>query len=185
MPALESLQKPSEMPISLGEAKAHLRVSHNAEDDLIARRIRAAVAAVERYCHRSLTVQSWAWSWEESDDWIELPMAPIISLSRVVAVCESGEYDIDPSIYFLDRVHAKLRLRSTQSWPYFSDQVSFRAEYHAGFTDVPADLLQACYLTLGDLYENRSTVIVGTVAAQLPVNAQQICDDGGWVIHTL
>lgn len=58
--ATKRVTPPAIEPVTLDEAKAHLRVDINAEDSLITRLISDAREWVERFLRRSLITQTWA-----------------------------------------------------------------------------------------------------------------------------
>lgn len=61
-------------PVSLEEAKAHLRVAHSADDALISRLISAARETVEMHTGWALAAAGYAW--EPGDDDLPVPLQP-------------------------------------------------------------------------------------------------------------
>ncbi|MFC7053819.1 head-tail connector protein [Hansschlegelia quercus] len=61
MPA-QILTAPAAEPISLGQAKAYLRLEHDAEDELVASLVAAAARQVEALTRRVLVAQRWRFS---------------------------------------------------------------------------------------------------------------------------
>ena len=97
--------EPTLEPVTPAEAKAHLRVVHDSEDQLIAALIRAARAEVERSCGLALVDQSWRLA---LDDWpasetVAINLHPVTAILSVTVYGEGGEAAVlDPASYLLD-----------------------------------------------------------------------------------
>ncbi len=84
--ALVLLTAPTEEPITLDEAKLHLRVEIDDDDTLILGMIKAAREYAEVVTHRRLITQTWRYyldSWPEDKDYIEMPFPPLQSISSI------------------------------------------------------------------------------------------------------
>jgi uncharacterized phiE125 gp8 family phage protein len=165
---LRQLSASAAPPIALDEAKAHLRVDHNAEDFTIETLLAAAVQHVESVTHRAIQPQVWevtlpAPSWGH---WCQvasvgLPYPPLREVTLVEALDEAGVAVVaDPATY---RVSAPsgptasagaLLPSSGWAWPASRLRVTYSAGY-ASADDVPRALRAAILLVLGDLFENR------------------------------
>ena len=85
------LEGPAVEPVLLAEAKAHLRIDGDDEDDLIGALIVAARVAVETEIRRVLIAQSWRAILEEwPADGVTLPIVPALSVEVVRAIDASG-----------------------------------------------------------------------------------------------
>lgn len=83
---------PALEPVSLTEARAHLRVTSTAEDALIERLVAAARAEIERLTRRALVLQGWRLY---LDAWppgrvVRLPVAPVASIDSVTVYDGDG-----------------------------------------------------------------------------------------------
>lgn len=152
-------------PISLGEAKAHLRVDGTDEDGLIQALIVTAREMVETYTGRLLMRQTLDLVFDEFADPLYLA-APLISVTSITYVDATGAPQvIAPSDYvvvaptkapepigFVHPAHGV-------SWPTPRDQrgaVTVRAVFGAlQPRDVPGAIRSAMLLAIGDLYQNR------------------------------
>ena len=146
--------------LSLADAKAHLRVQHDAENDLIASLRHAAVGHVERLSGVALASGTWRWSVERFTSRIELPIGPVTDVGDVTYLDAEGT----------EQIYADARLVNGSaypaaggSWPSAYERVT--VEFTAGLaspSDAP-ELLAAAKLLLGHLYENREAVSGQTV----------------------
>jgi len=168
---------PAAEPLELAEVKAHLRVEHDAEDDLILRLLRMARQRAETDNDLALITQELEY---RLDDWpsssmIRLPRGPIQSVDEIAYVDQAGNPQvIDPANYEVDLYLRPARLRPAPeyTWPTVKDQLNaITITYTAGWgdngEDVPEEIRQALLLIVGDFFENRESVIIGTISSQI------------------
>lgn len=167
---------PAEMPVSLDEAKAHLRVEHDADDTLLAAGIAAAVAHLDGHAGilgRCLVAQDWSLAIAGFGCGVialPFPDAADVAVSYYPAD-GSAETALPTTVYHLVDYAGgpALVLASGQSWPATSirpDAVTVTATYGYGTAaDVPAAIKAAILLMVGDLYKVRETAAAGTVTA--------------------
>jgi len=170
---------PTEEPISLEEAKRHLRLavtagdasSYNEEDGLLERLIATARGQAETSTGRALITQTWnlyldAWP---AGDFIEVPLPPLVSATVTYRLEDDSGYDNTFSDVVVDTVRepGRITLLDGYTWPtedlYTTNaiKVTFIGGY-GGADDVPYEIKSAVLLMLSDLYENRGDVVVGT-----------------------
>ena len=89
------VQAASSLPVSVSDAKAHLRVTHSDHDSLISDLIWAAVKQFEKRANVCLSSQRWRAFCDKGYDEIELWKYPILSIDLV------QYYDTDNSIQTL------------------------------------------------------------------------------------
>lgn len=169
---------PATEPLSLADAKLHLRVVSDDDDDLITALIQGAREYVETFLRRQLVTATWAMTLDEfpdSDGDITLPLPPLASVTSIAYVDGDGDdQTLDSANY---TVHTncepgKITLAYGESWPSTRDQpdavtVAFVAGYGAAAA-VPAGIVAAIKLVLGDLYENREAAVLGTIRSDNP-----------------
>ena len=192
--ALRLITAPIVEPISLVEAKAHLRVDHDEEDDLITLLIMAARSYVDGkdgWLGRALVTQTWELVIDEFPAAeIKIPLPP---LQEVISIkyddSEGVEQTLATDQYFVDNVSEPGWVVPVTSWPTPIVGVNaVRIRYDCGYPgsndspseladNVPSSIKAAMLLTIGSLYANRETVIVGNVAAKLPWGAEQLLRD--------
>lgn len=159
---------PATVPITLAEAKAHLRVDASDEDTLISSLIDAAVSHVdgEGLLGRAMITQTWAEWVTASPGYVRLPMGPFQSLTSV------EYYDSDNALQtatlsdfetWLDGDFVRVKPKEGSLWPTaFSRPDAIKITYVAGFgneaSDVPQGIRQALLMLIGHWYENRIAV---------------------------
>ncbi len=163
---LEIATPPASEPLTLAEAKAHLRVEpdFNRDDDLINRQLETARIKVESIAKQAFvntTLDLYLDRWPCSRA-IEVPVCPLVSVSTVAYIdADDVEQTLSSSLY---RVSAgkpgSLALKRSASWPTAPVQPdAIRVRYVAGYgvtgDDVPSNIKDAILLVLANLYENR------------------------------
>lgn len=137
------ITQPSSEPISLSDAKAHLRVTSNAEDVLISQRI----SMIRHYCENQTQISLMPQTWELVSDWfcceMLLPHPPVQSIASIKYFDVDGvEQTIPSADYVLDNIddlHARVVPASGKEWPkvaYGTNVVRIR--YVAGYPDANA-----------------------------------------------
>ncbi|MFQ5954721.1 MAG: hypothetical protein ACE5JZ_06640 [Kiloniellales bacterium] len=148
MPEALKLQRvlaPQDLPLTLGGAKAFLKIedSDTADEALIMAVMRAAVAHVETFTGRVLITQTWRLSldnwprrrsalarlWEgvregadiiTGQDFIEIPRPPLQSVTSFqIFDTSDAATEVDSSIYFVDTESepGRVGLRFAKTWP--------------------------------------------------------------------
>ena len=182
--SLKRTSAPAVEPVSVAEARAHLRVDSTAEDALIAGLISAAREWVEQSTRRSLITQTWRLRLEELDDdeCIELPRPPLQSVSSFVYVDSAGNSQTWASSNYLvstDCEPGELSVVFGEVWPPIREQedavtITYVAGYGATGASVPAPLKTAILLLVGHWYANRETVNIGNIMSVLPFTVESL-----------
>ena len=167
--------QPVEEPVTLKQAKAHLRVTHCAEDELISHLIVGARQVCEQEIQRPLVTQDRALYLSAFPTRIELAQCPVQQIILVEYLDVNGDPQVlAPSNYILDEKSEPswIVLAAGAIWPMTACQpnavtVSYRAGY-GDAADVPVPIKQAMLLLIGHFYSNRENSIIGTTATNLP-----------------
>jgi uncharacterized phiE125 gp8 family phage protein len=186
--AVKLITGPTDEPVSLDEAKAHLRAESD-DDALIASLIATARQSVETITGRALMPQTWELALDEFPrrlgrscpdahvEAIDLPKPPIISLQSVKYVDTNGALQtLAEAAYQLDDYSEPARLLPAYgtSWPAARRQPNaVLIRFQAGYADaasVPQQIKQWMLMRIGAMYENREEIIVGqrVVSVDLP-----------------
>ena len=150
-------------PVTLAEAKAHLRIDHGDDDDLLAGLVRAARQEVERSTGMALLAQSWRLV---LDDWpqngcVLVRIHPLREVQSITAFGSEGEGSvIDPDTYQVDAVSRPARIHFTAPVAPLRAMNGLEIDFTAGFgeagTDVPDLLRRAILLLAAHWYEFRT-----------------------------
>ena len=173
----------STYPVSLTEAKLHLKVDITTDDTLITNLIVAATQVSEEYTNRFFinTVVN-----QTCSDFKELSE---LFKSKVSAVTHVKYYDSDnaqqtwsSSNYVVNNEYepCQINLVVDGSFPNIADRIdAIECRYTVGYgtaSDVPDVIKQAILLTLGNWYENRMSVITGRTTTEMPMSAKFLLD---------
>ena len=166
---------PATEPVSLAEAKGHLRYEDSADETYITALITAARQHAEELCWRGFITQTWELvlpCFPDCDRPIELPMGQVSSITSLKYIDQNGvEQTLDSDTYSLEsEPPAKVHLAPDESWPSTQrrwDAVTVR--YVVGWADaaaVPKPIKQALLLLIGQMYEFRTNDLAGGVSPQ-------------------
>lgn len=199
---LERTAAPGEEPITLAEAKGHMRIDHADEDAFIGALIVAARQTCERFTGRSLITQTWRmllddWPGSSGEPWwdgtrlgaiteitapgdtIALPKGPVQSVSQVRAFDDADAATVvATSVYYTaagDR--GRVMLRGGQTWPAAERtadavEITYVTGYGDSWNDVPFQLRHGIAIFVADLYERRESVSLEAAASNLPTGAK-------------
>ena len=180
--ALVLTSGPAVEPVSLAEAKTHLRVDGSAEDTLISSLIITSRLHVEAALGLALITQSWscfldAWpASASSGSVVKLPLRPVQAIAGVLLYGPDESVEtIAPETYLLDGAGVPPRLvrQGALAWPApkrtaNAIEIAFVAGYGDAAADVPAPIRQAILLLVAHWYEHREPVEIGSSLAAVP-----------------
>lgn len=171
-------------PLTLVQAKRHLRVDHSHEDDDISDAIVAARKTAEHITGRSLTTQTWERvldAFPASE--IELGVPPgnaqhaVLSIVSVTYTDTAGtDVVMDSDDYSLDSTTTPgylLPSATLSTWPSTYDTVNaVRVRFTTGYStdqDKGRALLRSWMrMEVGNLYKFREGIVAGVPVAELP-----------------
>lgn len=185
--ALRLITGPEDWPITLEEAKAHLRVDVSDDDGLIESFLDAATDycdGASGYLGRALVEQTWELVLDEfPEEEIRIPLPPLIAVDFIKYDDEAGEeITMSASDYTVDNVSEPGWVLPVGDWPSTYEGINaVRIRFRCGWPDdgnspaaqtVPGAIKSAIKLIVGNLYANRETVIVGQSVNEIPMSAQ-------------
>jgi len=145
------LSDPVTEPVSLAEAKAHLRVDVPDDDALITAIISAARDSAEMYCNRPWAAASFVETFDSLvGTEIQLTATGVTAVSKVEYLDAAGAAQSVTTGITLDALSGLVTLASAVSG------TRVKVYYSAGSATVPASIKQALLLKIGDMYENRA-----------------------------
>jgi uncharacterized phiE125 gp8 family phage protein len=151
---------PATEPVTLAEAKLHLRVDTSDEDALISRLISAAREQCEQEIDRSVAPQTLMLLLDAFPAGaILLPRGPVASITSVQYVDAAGALQtVSGANYTIDdaQIDAWLLPAYGYEWPAARDQANaVRVTYQSGYTACPEAIRQWILLAVGTMYATR------------------------------
>ncbi len=174
------LAAPAAEPLSLAEAKAYLRVEHDADDAVIGALIVAARTQVEALTRRALISQTWRFVYDAwpADGCVRLKMGPMQSVVALRVYNESGAaHAQDVESLVLDKAALVIAAPPFALPLPGRSTAGIELDLRLGFGDsagsVPETLRLALRMLVAHWYENRGLVAIGQSVAMMPssVNA--------------
>ena len=167
--------------LTLSEVKLHLKIDSSADDALITNLISAATESCQEYTNRYFTTTVVE---QYSDTFAgvkQLYKSPVISITHIKYYDSNNSLQTwDTANYIVDNVSepARIGLEVQKAYPEIADRMNaVVVKYSVGYgtaADVPQVIKSAILLTIGNLYENRQSVITGRTATELPLSSQYL-----------
>ena len=176
-------------PITTAQAKAHLNIDHSDDDTYIGLKIAEARKKVESDTGRAFINQTWTLYADTFGEFengiIYLPRSPLASVTTIKYYNSSNvQTTWSDAEYQADTGHEPGRVvtMSGYSYPTTYDRLSaveiaYVVGYGADADNIglcPGEMFSALYLQLGNLYENRESVVTGTIATPLPASYDEL-----------
>ncbi|MCH8240719.1 MAG: phage head-tail connector protein [Proteobacteria bacterium] len=169
-------------PVSLADARAHLRVDTKADDALVSAAITAARAYAEDFTHRKLITQTVEIRADGFPAAFRLPVAPVITITSIKYIDTTG------TLITLAADQYKLVQSTTPplivpaysvTWPTTRAEMDaigiiLSVGYGVVSDDVPPTIIEAIKLLLGHFYTNRVDEVTGTIVSKLTLNADKL-----------
>lgn len=175
----ERVTAPATLPVSLERVKAHCRVDHSDEDDLLTDMIGAVTEHLDGWAgvlRRCLVSQTWSVSSDAFADQLRLPF-PALSLESITYLDPAGvEQTLAPGNFILrrDTLGSFVDRAVSAILPAVgAERQAVTVTFEAGYGEadaIPKAVQSAMLLMIGDLYTNRETSVTGLSAAAVPMS---------------
>ena len=176
--------EPSVEPVTLAEAKLQLRLDTDDEDALVSSLITTARITAEAMLHQSLVTRTITLVMDSfpSGGEIILPSPPVASVTSIAYIDTDGATQTwGASNYKLSaggRLRASIVRAYDVAWPETRAEAdAVTVVYVAGYglaASVPAVYKDAIKLLVATWFENRESVVLGTIATELPMSAKAL-----------
>ncbi|MFQ5625593.1 MAG: head-tail connector protein [Methyloligellaceae bacterium] len=180
---------PAAEPLTVAEAKSHMRIDTADEDTLLGFYIEAARREVEKISGRDLITQTWQLKlngFPGAAGEILLQRAPFSSLTSITYTDEDGNpqtmsssnYEVDSSNHF-----ARVKPIDGEIWPttatntYNVVVIEFVTGFGSVGSDVPETYRHAMRLLLSHWNENREATVRGATIKETPIGLHAILSD--------
>ncbi len=175
--ALVMTSGPASEPVTVADAKAHMRIDGTVEDVLIASLIVTSRLHVESALDLALINQSWTLildRWPAGPE-VEIPLAPLLAVIAVKVKNSAGVSSaVPPTSYLVDLASKPPRIvwnnaaRPDPGVPAGGIEIEFTAGFGASAATVPAPLKHAVLMLTSHWYEHRDANEIGSSAARIP-----------------
>ena len=172
-------------PVSLQEMKDHMRVDHDDENAVIQGFIASATEYVGSVAKRQFVQATYDYTLDgfPSGCRMVLPRTPLVSVASITYIDTDGvSQTFSSSLYNVktDTVIGSVDLAYNEAWPSTRGDVdSVTVRFVAGYADiatVPHAVKTAIKLLAAHWHEHRESVVVGTIATNLPMAVDSLLD---------
>lgn len=173
------------LPLLVADAKAHLRIPHDAEDDQIEDAIGAAVAEIDAphgWLGRSLMPRTLRLTLDAAPpSVVYLPGPPVTSVTKITVRTPDDELEVVyDTVGMIDELDLEVDLTAEPAlirpgdayhWPVVRCGTdAMRIEYVAGYATadaIPKNVRQWLLMRVGELYRDREASALGVTANRL------------------
>lgn len=176
---IEQIAKPSDLPVTLSEAKLQIGLLDSNHDALLLSFIEATTSFVEHYIKGRLVTQTVRFVGESFGP---LPVAQIQTIDSIVYDDVDGvEQTLAASEYYTDYSGLQPTVEPVSDWPFLQSGKpgSVRIQATVGYgdpLDVPPDIKAAILIRVKEMFANRGETVTGMggVAAASPITIKSL-----------
>lgn len=175
--ALVLTSGPAVEPVTVADAKAHLRIDASAEDVLLGSLLLTSRLHIEAALGLALINQTWMLVLDRwpGDGIVEIPIAPLQAITAVRVRDTAGTPSVvAPTSYLVDIASKPPRLVWNNAAPpvpgRFANgiEIDLSVGFGANAASVPAPLKHAILMLTAHWYEHRDPVEIGSATARIP-----------------
>ena len=175
---LEKVTNAATTPVTLAEAKRHLRVTTDDDDQLVRDYLRAATEYCEDQVPGARSFSQCTWDWKIHafpDDIFEIPRPPLQSVTHIkyyATASSTGLTTLSSTAYIVNTptsAPGSVELHPNDgAWPTVADRAdAIHIRFVSGYSNVPEQAKQAIKMIVGHYYNNREAVLTGTVSKEI------------------
>ena len=151
--------QPKNLPITLDEAKAFLRITYEEDDQMLLNMISSAALSFQNYTSRALVYQTWEVVFRQlARISVNLPVKPVVSISKISLVALDGSV-VDYSLKNID-LNCEASEIIFNVYPYgYLIKIAYVAGYGLSANDIPSDIKTTILNHVAAMYESRSATV--------------------------
>lgn len=157
--------------VTSAEAKSFMRVDYTTDDTIIDLLIQAAYDAFEAYTNRSLRTYDIVAVWEQYGASVDLPYAPVTSVTTVEYRFEDGTNNDVTSIW--EQVGDQIRVLKPEEVAYGNRLV---VTYSTGYASIPNKLKLGLLKWIATNYEDRQNTAEMSIS-EVPGSSKELWAD--------
>lgn len=171
---------PTTSVLSVDEAKAQARIDYRTDDSFV----ESLVSRATRYCENVTKRQFAAATWQLTLDCfptcIYVPRPPLTAVSSITYVdTEGSTQTLATSKYRVDTNSEPGRITEAylESWPTTREVTeAVTVTFTAGYSTIPDDLKHAVAMLVAYWYEQRESVVIGTITKEVEFSVMGLLD---------
>lgn len=168
--SLALVTAPTVEPVTLQEAKDHLRIDGSDDDATVSMLISAARRWCEDYTGRTFVTTTWDWSFDCFDGPVLcVPRPALKSVTSISYVDTAGVTQVlSSAVYRVDTASepGRIALAYGQTWPSTQSVINaVTVRFVAGYVGVPEHVRCAILMLVGEMFEQRQESVTGTLAS--------------------
>jgi uncharacterized phiE125 gp8 family phage protein len=172
---------PVKQPLLLSEAKEHLQVVHDRDNNYIGSLIRAATLWAESFTGRKFITQTLTVELDASEATgsIQLPYSPVSTLTSFSTYDTEGTLTaVLSDYYYLSGTDPAFLVPNNGGWGLYRVRKAAQAVYVVGYgasgASMPDDIIHALKIVVADLYHNQESVTDKLALSKVPMSAEAL-----------